>query len=282
MDKYILVGVDDTAESHVALHWAVEAAEARGVAVRVVRAYLNELSRWPALGVEGYVPPPMPLDKYQDEVEAAVRYARDRLGYEGGSGWLANDDPAHAILTEAGDAEMVVVGTRSRNKMSAVLLGSVATSVAAKAPCPVVVVRGERRTGPVVVGTDGSVDSAEALTFGFGEAARSGQPLRVVYCWHPQDQHADSIASTEGLLKNWLAESLAPLRDKYPIVRAQASVIEGRASAQLVDLSADASLVVVGSRGRGGVAGLLLGSVSQSLLHHADSPVAIVRRHEES
>jgi nucleotide-binding universal stress UspA family protein len=224
----------------------------------------------------------MPLDKYQDEVEAAVRYARDRLGYEGGSGWLANDDPAHAILTEAGDAEMVVVGTRSRNKMSAVLLGSVATSVAAKAPCPVVVVRGERRTGPVVVGTDGSVDSAEALTFGFGEAARSGQPLRVVYCWHPQDQHADSIASTEGLLKNWLAESLAPLRDKYPIVRAQASVIEGRASAQLVGLSADASLVVVGSRGRGGVAGLLLGSVSQSLLHHADSPVAIVRRHEES
>jgi nucleotide-binding universal stress UspA family protein len=103
-----------------------------------------------------------------------------------------------------------------------------------------------------------------------------------VYCWHPQDQHADSIASTEGLLKNWLAESLAPLRDKYPIVRAQASVIEGRASAQLVGLSADASLVVVGSRGRGGVAGLLLGSVSQSLLHHADSPVAIVRRHEES
>ena len=282
MNKYILVGVDDTPESQLALHWAVEAAGERGVAVRVVREYLNELSRWPALGVEGYVPPPMPLDKYQHEVEAAVRYARDRLGYEGGSGWLANNDPAHAILTEAGQAEMVVVGTRSRNKMSAVVLGSVATSVAAKAPCPVVVVRGERRTGPVVVGTDGSTESEEAVAFGFEEAARSGQPLRVVYCWHPQDQHADSIASTEGLLKNWLAESLAPYRDKYPTVQVQASVIEGRASSQLVDLSADASLVVVGSRGRGGVAGLLLGSVSQSLLHHADSPVAIVRRHEES
>lgn len=282
MNKYILVGVDDTPESRLALHWAVEAAKGRGAAVRVVRAYLNELSRWPALGVEGYVPPPMPLDKYQDEVEAAVRYARDRLGYEGGSGWLANNDPAHAILSEAGDAEMVVVGTRSRNKMSAAMLGSVATSVAAKAPCPVVVVRGARRTGPVVVGTDGSAESEEALTFGFEEAARIGQPLKVVYCWHPQDQHAASIESTQGLLKNWLAESLAPYLDRYPTVRAQASVVEGRASAQLIDLSTTAALVVVGSRGRGGVAGLLMGSVSQSLLHNADSPVAIVRRHEES
>jgi len=83
-------------------------------------------------------------------------------------------------------------------------------------------------------------------------------------------------------LKNWLAESLAPYRDKYPTVQAHASVAEGRPSAELVALSETASLVVVGSRGRGGVAGLLLGSVSQSLLHHADSPVAIVRRHEES
>jgi nucleotide-binding universal stress UspA family protein len=282
MNKYILVGIDGTPESHFALRWAVEAAEGRGVAVRVVRAYLNELSRWPALGVEGYVPPPMPLDKYQHEVEDAVRYARDRLGYEGASGWLANNDPAHAILTEAGKAEMVVLGTRSRSRMSAVMLGSVATSVAAKAPCPVVVVRGERHTGPVVVGTDGSAESEEALTFGFEEAARSGQPLRVVHCWHPHDQYADSIESTGALLKTWLAESLAPYRDKYPTVRTQASVIEGRASAQLVDLSASASLVVVGSRGRGGVAGLLLGSVSQSLLHHAESPIAIVRRHEES
>lgn len=282
MSKYILVGVDDGPESQLALRWAVEAAEGRGAAVRVVRAYLNELSRWPAVGVEGYVPPPMPLDKYQHEVEAAVQYARDRLGYQGGSGWLADDDPAHAILTEAGEADMVVVGTRSRNKMSAAVLGSVATSVTAKAPCPVVVVRGERRTGPVVVGTDGSAESEQAMAFGFEEAARTGQPLKVVYCWHPQEQHAESTESTRRLLKDWLAESIAPYLDKYPTVRAQASVVEGRASAQLVDLSATASLVVVGSRGRGGIAGLLLGSVSQSLLHHADSPVAIVRKHGES
>ena len=81
MNKYILVGVDDTPESQLALHWAVEAAKGRGAAVRVVRAYLNELSRWPALGVEGYVPPPMPLDKYQarGRSRGAVRAGPARL-----------------------------------------------------------------------------------------------------------------------------------------------------------------------------------------------------------
>ncbi|TCC30759.1 universal stress protein [Kribbella speibonae] len=282
MKKYILVGIDETPEAQLALRWAVEAAGAREAPVRVIRAYLNELSRWPALGVEGYVPPPMPLDKYERQLDHAVQYARDRLGYKGGSGWLANEDPAHAILAEAVDAEMVVVGTRSRNKMSAAVLGSVATSVAAKAPCPVVVVRGERRTGPVVVGTDGSPDSEDALRFAFEEAARSGEPLRVVYCWQPQVENAAAIDSTEALLKTWLADSLRPYRDKYPTVAVRASVAAGRAGSRLVKMSKKASLVVVGSRGRGGVAGLLLGSVSQNLLHHAHSPVAIVRRHKES
>lgn len=280
-EKYILVGVDDTPESQIALRWAVEAAGARGSAVRVVRAYLNELSSWPAFGVEGYIPEPMPTDRFQAELDDAVRYVRDRLGYDGGSGWLAVAAPAEAILVEAGKAEMAVVGTRSRNKLSAAVLGSVATSVASKAPCPVVVVRGERRTGPVVVGTDGSPDSEGAVAFAFEEAARTQESLTVVHCWQPQSDHSASIDSTHELLTNWLAETLAPYGDKYPTVQAHATMVEGRPSAELVALSETASLVVVGSRGRGGVTGLLLGSVSQSLLHHADSPVAIVRRRDE-
>jgi nucleotide-binding universal stress UspA family protein len=282
MTKYILVGVDGSPEAQIALHWAVDAAAERDLPVRVIRAYLDEASRWPDMGAEGYLPPPMPLDRFEQELDAAVRYARDRLGYQGGSGWLANSDPANALLIEAENAEMVVVGTRSRNKMSAAFLGSVATAVSAKAPCSVVVVRGELRTGPVVVGTDGSPDSESAMTFAFEEAARSGQRLEVVYCWQPQADHTASIESTEGLLKNWLAESLEPYRDKYPTVAVRASVVDGRASTRLIEKSGTASLVVVGSRGRGGVAGLLMGSVSQSLLHHAESPVAIVRRHKES
>ncbi|MFI5696413.1 universal stress protein [Kribbella sp. NPDC051586] len=282
MKKYVLVGVGDTPESHIALRWAVEAAKAAEAPVRVVRAYLDEVSRWPAIGMDGYVAPPVALDKYQGELDDAVRYARDRLGYDGGSGWLADSDPTSALLIEADNAEMVVVGTRSRNKMSAAVLGSVATSVASKAPCPVVVVRGELRAGPVVVGTDGSPDSEEAVAFAFEAAARSGAELEVVHCWHPQADHHEAIESTHQLLTDWLAESIEPYRDKCPSVKVRASIREGRASTQLIALSDTASLVVVGSRGRGGVAGLLLGSVSQSLLHHADSPVAIVRRHKES
>lgn len=280
MGKVILVGVDDTPESQIALRWAVEAAQERGSAVRVIRAYVHELNTWPALGVEGYIPAPPPVDLYQDDLDTAVRFVQDRLGHDRGSGWLANFPAADALLTEAEDADMVVVGTRSGSKLSAAVLGSVAISVASKAPCPVVVVRGERRTGPVVVGTDGSGDSDEAVAFAFEQASASGQPLTVVYCWHPQEQHGASAESTSGLLKNWLAENLEPYQAKHPAVRLTASVLEGRASATLVDLSKDASLVVVGSRGRGGVTGLVLGSVSQSLLHHADSPVAVVRRRQ--
>jgi nucleotide-binding universal stress UspA family protein len=282
MTKYILVGVDDAPESQIALRWAVETAQQQGLAVRVVRAYLNEVEQWPAIGMAGYVPLPVDPDVVRQGLDEAVEFARDQLGYDDVSGRLVHGDAANAILTETADAEMVVVGSRSRSKMSAAVLGSAATAVAAKAPCPVVVVRGERRTGPIVVGTDGSPDSEDAVLFAFEEASRTGQPLRVVYCWQPQAEHAGSIDTTDGLLKNWLAESLAPYRDKYPAVKVRASVAEGRASSRLIKMSKTASLVVVGSRGRGGVAGLLMGSVSQSLLHHADSPVAIVRRHEES
>ncbi|GAA1594321.1 MULTISPECIES: universal stress protein [Kribbella] len=282
MSKYILVGVDGTPEAQVALRWAVDAAEQRGLAVRVVRAYLNDLERWPALGMTAYVPPPLPLplEEFQGELDEAVQLVRDRLGAERGSGVLVALDPAHALLGEMGDAELVVVGTRTQNKMSAAFLGSVATAVAAKAPCPVVVVRGELRTGPVVVGTDGSPDSEDALAFAFEEAARTGELLRVVYCWRPEAEYAVLVDSTKELLKNWLAESLAPYQEKYPAVTVRATVVEGRAGASLIQLSETASLVVVGSRGRGGVKGLLLGSVSQSLLHHASAPVAVIRRHE--
>ncbi len=274
--RFILVGVDGDPESQLALRWAVDAAEARGVAVRVVRAYLDEAIQWPAIGAEGYIPEPQ-VDRYQAALDADVDLVRDRLGYENGSGWLAHQSAADAILTEASNAELVVLGSKVHSKLGAALLGSVATAVTAKAPCPVVVVRGVSAAGPVLVGTDGSGDSEAAVLFGFEEAARSGRDLQVVYCWQPQNHHEAPIDSAEGLLRNWLAESLEPYRDKYPGVRVRAEVVAGRPAAVLAERSSGSSLVVVGSRGRGGVAGLLLGSVSQSLLHHASCPVAVVR-----
>jgi nucleotide-binding universal stress UspA family protein len=278
--KSVVVGIDETPESQLALRWAVAAAEARGLAVRVVRAYLNQASQWPATGAEGYVITP-PVDGFQAELDAAVAYVRERLGYGAGSGWLAYESPAEAILTEAADAEFVVLGSRIHHRLQAAVLGSVVTSVTARATCPVVVVKGEAHGGPIVVGTDGSEDSEEALLFAFEEAARSHAPLSVVYCWQPSDRHDRAVEDTEALLRNWLAETLEPLRAKFPTVAVRAEVAEGRPATTLTERSSGASLAVVGSRGRGGVRGLLLGSVSQSLLHNAACPVAVVRHRKE-
>ncbi|GAA0927469.1 universal stress protein [Kribbella koreensis] len=274
--KFVLVGVDETPESQLALHWAVDAARTGGMAVRVIRAYLPEVSQWPAIGAEGYIPH-TPVDEYQAQLDAAVAYVRDRLGYEAGSGWLACESAANAILAEAPQAELIVVGTRAHHRLGTVL-GSVATAVTARAACPVVVVRGTDRTGPILVGTDGSPDSERAIEFAFEYAARIGVPLDVVYCRQPQSRGESANADAQTLLRDWLAESLATYCDKYPGVKVKARVVDGRPATALAELTTGASLVVVGSRGRGGVAGLLLGSVSQSLLRTADCPVVVVRR----
>jgi nucleotide-binding universal stress UspA family protein len=274
--KVILVGVDGGSESQVALRWAVDAAAARDCAVRVVYAYLDQAVQWPAIGAEGYIPEPQ-VDRYQSELDAAVDFVRDRLGYENGSCWLAPDTAANAILNEAPGAELVVLGSRAHSKLGAALLGSTATAVTAKAPCPVVVVRGVSAAGAVLVGSDGSAESEAAVLFGFEEAARSAKRLEVVYCWRPVARQEAAIEDTAELLRNWLAESLAPYRDKFPGVHVRAEVEEGRPAAVLAERSSASSMVVVGSRGRGGVKGLLLGSVSQSLLHLATCPIAVVR-----
>ncbi|TDU83829.1 nucleotide-binding universal stress UspA family protein [Kribbella voronezhensis] len=274
--EFILVGVDGTPESQLALRWAIQAAAARGTAVRIVRAYLDQVAQWPAIGAEGFIPQSQ-ADRYQAELDADVDIVRDRLGYQNGSGWLANYPAADAILTEAPEAELVVLGSRVSTKLGAAVLGSVATAVTAKAPCPVVVVRGTPADGPILVGTDGSEDSDAAVQFGFEEAQRTRSDLQVVYCWQPLGRNEVSIDDAEELLKDWLAESLAPYRDKFPGVRVRAEVVAGRAAAVLAERSSGCSMVVVGSRGRGGVRGLLLGSVSQNLLHHANCPIAVVR-----
>ncbi|WP_112237746.1 universal stress protein [Kribbella monticola] len=274
--EFVLVGVDETPESQLALRWAIQAAAARGTGVRIVRAYLDQVAQWPAIGAEGFIPPSQ-ADRYQTELDAAVDIVRDRLGYENGSGWLANQPAANAILTEAPQAELIVLGSKGGTKLGAAVLGSVATAVTAKAPCPVVVVRGTPADGPILIGTDGSEDSDAAVRFGFEEAQRTGSDLQVVYCWQPMGRNEVSIDEAEELLKDWLADSLAPYRDKFPGVRVRAEVVAGRPSVVLVERSSGCSMVVVGSRGRGGVRGLLLGSVSQNLLHHANCPIAVVR-----
>ncbi|MFD2079690.1 Nucleotide-binding universal stress protein, UspA family [Actinopolymorpha cephalotaxi] len=276
----VVVGVDGTAESRLALQWAIDEARNRALPLRIV--------------VSHEVPAPMRgiddpgIDDETADVDAAVSIARDQLDPDLVSRAVVADRPAPGILREAEDAgaELVVVGSRSRSAVASVVLGSVSSAVAHHARCPVIVARASKEHSPagprVIVGVDGSECSERAVAFAFEEAAGRGLPLVAVHCWrleHPDEAQWDADAFSrrrdEHLLS--LGESLAGFRSKYPDVAVTSSVLEGRAAVLLSESSRGAELVVVGSRGRGGLERMLLGSVAESLLHHAHCSVAVVR-----
>jgi nucleotide-binding universal stress UspA family protein len=150
----------------------------------------------------------------------------------------------------------------------------------------VVVVRGEEAQQnaslPVVVGVDGSPNSEAALAFAYEEAATRGVPLVAVHILWDLPVELDVVRLTEGNIAELdvgevLAERLAGWSEKYPDVRVQRLVAHDRPAQALVEESGRAQLLVVGSRGRGGISGLMLGSVSHAVLHRAHCPVAVVR-----
>ena len=135
---------------------------------------------------------------------------------------------------------------------------------------------------PVVVGFDGSDQASAALGVAFEEAAARRVGLRVLRAWQPPVPRwsvtelgvdLEELAVAE---RTAVTEALKPWRDRYPQVAVTVDVVAGGAARELVSVSRTCQLVVVGSRGRGGFRGLLLGSVSQQLLHHAECPVIVV------
>lgn len=172
-------------------------------------------------------------------------------------------------------------------RISGLLLGSVAQSLAGQAGCPVVVVRGDAAgavptEGPVVVGVDGSPTGEAALAFAYEAAADRSAPLVAVHAW--MDAVVDPVMvplldrelmETEERVV--LAERLAGWAEKYPEVAVRRVVILDRPVHALLEAARDAQLLVVGSRGRSGVRGLLLGSVGHAVLHRSPCPVAVVR-----
>ena len=206
---------------------------------------------------------------------------------------LPADQPAAVLIAASRDAGLVVVGHRGLGGFTGLLVGSVGVQAAAHAACPVIVVRDSDpdeagpAAGEVVVGVDGSELSGLAVDFAFCHAALHRLGVVAVHAYafpaFVTSSDASSAAYDVDDLREdharLLAEALAGYRDNYPDVPVRQKVAYGRPAAVLVAESAGAALTVVGSRGRGGFAGLLLGSTSQSVLHHATGPVAIVRAH---
>jgi nucleotide-binding universal stress UspA family protein len=196
-------------------------------------------------------------------------------------------DTVPVLLHEATDAAVLVLGSRGLGEFRDLAAGSVMTHLATHATCPVVVVpagwnAGERE---IVVGVDGSEHSAAAIAYAFEQAELTGAPLTAVLAWHdpqstgpgdmlPPVYDVDALEEDSATV---LGESLAGQTIDHPDVKVTEKLVHGPAANALLDASRTAGLVVVGSRGRGAFRGLLLGSVSRAVLHHASCPVAVVR-----
>lgn len=285
----IVVGLDGSPESKAALAWALEDARLRGATLRVVTA-------WTAPDAYvGDTPAPM-----RPELEEALRGVGDRVIEDALAEVLKGSDaavpiercvvpapPAGALLAAAADADLLVVGSRGLGGFAGLLLGSVSQQVAHHAPCPVAIVRSRRagtKNGRVVVGIDGSEASKAALRWADEEARLRRARLAVVHAWTPRLAVGPGLMpmplpvetvedDVEAFVGAMVADALGG--DRAPGV--EHVVVQGAASLALVDSVTPGDLLVVGSRGHGGFAELLLGSVSQQVAHHAPCPVVIVR-----
>ncbi|KJF21298.1 universal stress protein [Rhodococcus sp. ACPA4] len=202
---------------------------------------------------------------------------------------MAIGSPTQWLLESSAKARLVVVGASSSGKAATAVLGNTAVGVASHGKCPVIVVR-ERdgvvpSDGPVVVGVDGSALSAQAVGAAFEEAAFRGAELVAVHVWSDlgtaafEDPRAAALApaSLEEEEHAVLSENLAGWSEKYPDVVVRREIYLDNPRGRLLEWSARAQLVVVGSRGRGGFRGMLLGSTSNTLIASAQCPVMVVR-----
>jgi nucleotide-binding universal stress UspA family protein len=283
----VVVGVDGSASALEAVRWAAGEAHRRRAPLRLVSAFVWTTAHHlgdPGLGTD-YLTTLRQIARY--ELAAAAAAAADMKPHLAIEQEVVDGLPAPVLCAEAARAQMVVLGDRGLGGFTGLLAGSVAIALATSAPCPVVVVRGPTpdalpSDGPVVVGIDGSPTSEAALAFAFEAADLRGVPLVAVHTWSDYQLESTIGAVLEGEAidgdeRRLLAERLAGWSEKYPDVPVERLVTRYRPAATLIEQSGHAQLVVVGSRGRGGFTGLMLGSVSHALLHHAACPVAIVR-----
>ncbi|MEV0460383.1 universal stress protein [Catellatospora methionotrophica] len=283
----IVVGADGSPSSLAAVRIATREAAWRHLPLRIVHAFI-----WPLMHVTmgpseaGPGEGGLRHDAERTLAEAAA-LAKETDSSVSVLTDLMTGAPSPVLLRAARDAELLVIGDRGLGGFTGLLVGSVAVQCTAHGRTPVLVVRGEERAaGPVVVGADGSPDSVPTIEAAFTEAERRKAEVVAVHSWtraggHSHGEHHDhkhdtaTVAEEEGHL---LEQTLAQVRKDHPDVRTREHLVRGRPAKVLIELSKQAQLVVVGAHGRGGLTGLLLGSVSHQVLHHSYCPVLVVPR----
>ncbi|TMR10137.1 universal stress protein [Nonomuraea turkmeniaca] len=194
---------------------------------------------------------------------------------------LLPGDPRTALINASKGAELLVVGSRGMGGVRGLLVGSVAHGVAAHARTNVVLVRELPRPPrrEVVAGVDGSPGGLRALDFALTEAELHGTRVRAVQAWawpHPSGFEPADPNGEQNALRA-LQELVSEGRARHPGVEVVAEVVHGHPVEVLKEAAARADLLVVGSRGHGQLTGMIMGSISMALLHHAPCPLAIVR-----
>jgi nucleotide-binding universal stress UspA family protein len=291
----IVVGYDGSGPSERAVDWAAAEAARRGVPLTVASAVdfsglvgkserrVPWLSRHPSDGLTETV------------WRGAARARRVAPGLDVRVA-IRTDGAAGMLVELSWWAELVVVGTRGHGEVAGAILGSVAFAVTTHARCPVTVVSG---TGvvmpgpehPILVGVDGSPEARAALEYAATLASGRSAPLTVATVWRctvadawvtaygSADFDASEEAGATAAEVN--AEAVDEVRDSFPDLEVRSLVVVGVPGHVLADLGRSHALVVVGSRGRGGFGGLLLGSVSHAVIHQASCPVIVVRAADE-
>jgi nucleotide-binding universal stress UspA family protein len=289
-DYGIVVGVDGSASATAAICWAARDAALRNVALTLVHVVDAAVAAWPQ------TPMPPDVGQWQNEqgqkvLNDAVKIAKEST--QGAGSTRINSEiffsaTVPALVRLSKQAEMMVVGCRGRGAFARTLLGSVSSGLVQRAHCPVAVISDEDplmpdpAQAPVLVGIDGSPASELATAIAFDEASRRGVDLIALHAWTDTEM-SDYLPAVDWsvmktIAEETLAERLAGWQERYPDVNVRRRVVSDQPARQLVEWSDGAQLVVVGSHGRGGFAGMLVGSVSLAVVHSARMPVIVARQ----
>jgi nucleotide-binding universal stress UspA family protein len=287
----IVVGIDGSPVSKVAVDWAARTAALREVPLKLVHV-LNP----PVVMAFPEVPIPAGYLEWQSEegrtlLAAAVTTAEESAlligkGPIAVTTEMVAGSSVPTLVDESTRAQMVVVGCRGRNALARGLLGSVSIGLVHHAKCPVAIIHDEDplmphpSMAPVVVGVDGSPVSERAVEIAFEEASFRGVDLVAVHAWSDtgvfEFPGVDWSALQSGA-EETLSERLAGWQERYPDVLVRRVVVADRPAHQLLEQAQSAQLLVVGSHGRGGFAGMVLGSVSTAVINAARMPVLVAR-----
>lgn len=289
----IVVGTDGSQRANKAIDWAAERAVARKLPLLVIHVIPEQSTAALTMIPDGLNLEREQRDQAKQKVDAVVQRLRASRPELHVTAVVVEGNPAFVLSEWSRDAELVVIGARGQSApMSVRLLGGVSDAAAAHGHGPIAVISDDavdNPGGPVVLGVDDSAEARAAARLAFEAAEVRGVPVVAVhaYDYGPHDvpwaetPRPEVESQFEDELAAKVAEVLAEVSETHPHVPLEIRVVNSRPQEALVEASKQAGLVVVGSRGRGGFAGLLLGSTSKHILREALSPVIITRGRDE-